>query len=343
MMDKMKRKTLLSLLLIMTLALVACSNDSGGNGVPEAEDPPASQEEAKAISPLRGQEVDEAVARQRPFAIMLDNHPDARPQSGLAQADWIYEFKVEGTFTRHLAIFQEELPDYVGPVRSARPYFVQTAAGHEAIYTHWGGSEAGLAEIPKLGIDNLDALQLEGAGFKRDKNFGKSAPHNGYTTKEDLVKMAEDKGYDLELDLQSLAFYDQEEEVPGQEVEKISCNFFTPYTTSFEYDQADKTYRVYRQDVQVEDESSGEKILPANVLVLYAPSRVTGPKDTLSMENIGQGQGVIFQAGQAQEITWEKATATSAASYKGEDGQEIKFVPGQTWICVLDGPQELDY
>ncbi|MDO5037989.1 MAG: DUF3048 domain-containing protein [Tissierellia bacterium] len=338
-------KLIFPLSLLMVLGTACSGGQAPENNKTQAENSEADlvQEEEKTLAPLTGLEIDPDLADARPFAIMLDNHPNARPQSGLAQADLVYEFKVEGEFTRHLAIFQSQLPDYIGPIRSARPYFAQTAAGHEAIYAHWGGSEAGYQEVAKLGLDHLDGIALEGISFKRDQEFNKRAPHNGYSSKDLLLAAAKEAGISTQAQVPSLDFYKDGEAPSGEEATEISCNFFPSYTTQFNYLADKKAYEVFRQDEKVVDESSQETLYPTNVIVLFAPSRVTGPKDTLTIESIGQGQGMLFQGGKALPINWEKETASSPTSFMTEEGDPIKYLPGQTWILVLDNETELDY
>ncbi len=99
---------------------------------------------------LTGLNVVESNATRRPLAVMVENHPDARPQVGLIHADWVFEAIVEGGITRFMAVFSSEDADTIGPIRSARPFYVHWAAGLNALYVHAGGSQAALALIPTV-------------------------------------------------------------------------------------------------------------------------------------------------------------------------------------------------
>ena len=134
-------------LLIFTLS--ACKdlrNDKDANSGKDVKKEESIDEKEVIRSPFTGLETTEDTLRRRPFAVMLDNHFDAIPQSGLNQSDMIYEFKAEGEFTRYMAIFQSQSPSVIGPIRSARPYFVDTAKEYNAIYAHWGLSLIHISE-----------------------------------------------------------------------------------------------------------------------------------------------------------------------------------------------------
>src|SRR5690242_5691418 len=134
-------------------------------------------------APLTGERVDPAIARRHPIAVMIDDLRPARPQSGLSQADIVWQAPAEGGIPRYMAIFQTELPKDIGPVRSSRYYYITWAAEWRAIYTHAGGSPQALATLRAKGngqyVYNLDAFRRP-AAFRRIHT--RLAPHNLYTT-----------------------------------------------------------------------------------------------------------------------------------------------------------------
>ena len=150
---------------ILVLSLTGCTGNNSGTKKAETE-----TEKPKYYAPLSGTLTEKNIENEPIFAVMLDNHPKARPQSSLNEAEIIYEYKVEGEYTRYMALYQKNRPDIIGPVRSARPYFVNTAAEYNAIYTHWGGSEAGYNQISVDNVKDLDGIYLEGSTFYRNKN-----------------------------------------------------------------------------------------------------------------------------------------------------------------------------
>ena len=130
----------------LLFVLIGCQKPSQPATTEETE--PKAQETPKVekkvyYSPYRGEEVPKEALTQPAYGVMLDNHEDARPQGGISQGDLLMEMKVEGDYTRYFCLFQQEYPPVVGPVRSARPYFIEEALGLGAIYVHSGASEAG--------------------------------------------------------------------------------------------------------------------------------------------------------------------------------------------------------
>ncbi|HEX9015910.1 MAG TPA: DUF3048 domain-containing protein, partial [Chloroflexota bacterium] len=116
-----------------------------------------------------------------PVAVMVENSPDARPQSGLARADVLYEAPVEGGISRFMAVFVNGVADNIGPVRSARHYFVYLAAEYNASLVHIGSSPQGYEALDATGLVDLDETYGD-PGFWRIK--GRAAPHNSYTSLE---------------------------------------------------------------------------------------------------------------------------------------------------------------
>ena len=169
------------------------------------EDPQETSEsmEGKVMNPLTGLNVDEVVLTQSPITVMLDNFYSARPQAGLAEADIVYEILAEGLITRYMAVFYGNLPESIGPVRSARPYFVEKAFEFDPFYVHVGGSMQALSDIKKIGIADIDGL-TSGAFWRLNH---KKAPHNMYTSSEALISEAKRMGFDLQKNVSFLSFY----------------------------------------------------------------------------------------------------------------------------------------
>ena len=337
-MKKLKRLLLVGL---AATTLVACGKTTENkNQAPEVKEP----EKIVYYTPLTHEERDnEDQAKKKIFAVMLDNHDDARPQAQISKADIIYEYRVEGEFTRYMALFQSNFPENVGPVRSARPYFVQTAKEYNAIYAHWGGSVAGLEEVKKRNVVDLDGIALEGIVFHRNKNVGKRAPHNGYISLPELENYLVEKGVDVNDNTASLNFYDKEANIEGLDVGEITLNFNNRYKTNFIYDEATGKYKYIRQGQPVIDEATGQEFDTDNLVVLFQKGVVAGPKGTLKMANIGTGTGLLLQKGKLAPITWEKANEDARTILKYPDGTEVKFYPGRTFFSIVDEEKDAVY
>jgi len=335
----MKKLKKLLLVGLAATTLVACGKTTENkNQAPEVKEP----EKIVYYTPLTHEERDnEDQAKKKIFAVMLDNHDDARPQAQISKADIIYEYRVEGEFTRYMALFQSNFPENVGPVRSARPYFVQTAKEYNAIYAHWGGSVAGLEEVKKRNVVDLDGIALEGIVFHRNKNVGKRAPHNGYISLPELENYLVEKGVDVNDNTASLNFYDKEANIEGLDVGEITLNFNNRYKTNFIYDEATGKYKYIRQGQPVIDEATGQEFDTDNLVVLFQKGVVAGPKGTLKMANIGTGTGLLLQKGKLAPITWEKENARTILKYT--DGTEVKFYPGRTFFSIVDEEKDAVY
>ena len=113
-----------------------------------------------------------------PVAVVIDNDVLARPQAGLARASLVYEAPVEGGMTRYLAIFPADIDlEVIGPVRSARPYFVVWAEELRALFVHCGGSPEALARLKADTVYDLNEF-YNNAYFWREESDNRSAPHN---------------------------------------------------------------------------------------------------------------------------------------------------------------------
>lgn len=332
----MKRLKKITLLLIMTTLLTSCGTKSASKDSKVEEKP-------KYYAPLSGVETEKDIKSEPIFSVMLDNHPDARPQSGLGDAEIIYEFKAEGQYTRYLALFQKNHPSVIGPVRSARPYFANTAKEYNSIYSHWGGSDAGYDQIQKLSLQDLDGIYLEGSTYYRNKDVKKLAPHNGYTSYDLLKKASEDKGYLENIEGFHGFNFDNSKNLSSinEQMGKINANnmsfdFFKEYNTSFEYDNENKNYKAFRNNEVLIDENNSSEVRPKNIILQFANSKITGPKQTLTIDHIGSGKAKLFTQGKVIDLTWEKESESSKTIFKTDKGEEVILTPGLTFIEVLD-------
>lgn len=278
----------------------------------------------------------------RPFATMVDNHPDAYPQSGLNRASIVIEALAEYGITRYLAIFPgnltaDERP--IGPVRSARDYYVQWAMGFGAFYLHAGGSPTGLALAESTpAVVNVDALRSESeATFFRIETNTRFAPHNLYTTGILLRQLGStdtnfartDIGYQYALPM------GVEQRGPAS-----SFSYYFEYAdqpVGWTYDPVSNNYlRTRYGDVAV-DEVSGAQLATQNVVVIEVKqSAIDGDeKGRIEQQIIGSGKGYFYHDGRRDEITWQKNSAEAQLNFYTADGKEVYFTAGQIWISAI--------
>ena len=279
----------------------------------------------------------------RPFAMMIDNHPDAYPQSGLNRASIVYEALAEYGITRFMAVFPPEVAmddRQLGPVRSARHYFVQWAMGMGAISCHAGGSPAGLELAESTTeIVNTDALRdTTSVYFYRVETDERFAPHNLYTNgailrqyaeSEQLTPTRADVGYQYALPLPI------EKRGPN-----ASINYFFLYDdqpVGWYYDAATNLYARTRYGKAALDDVSQSQLTTQNVVVIQVEEApIEGdPKSRIDQKVIGSGNGVLFHDGLRVDITWEKIAAEAPLLFFTADGSEVQFTAGQIWISAV--------
>jgi hypothetical protein len=281
-------------------------------------------------------EIAPAPVRTRPLAVMVDNHPDARPQSGVAEADTVWEALVEGGLTRDMLIFRGAESDEIGPVRSARPYFLLWAREADAVYAHVGGSDEALKDLEtgKYGLDNVDEFRY-GKTFWRDQ--ARSAPHNTYTTTDRLRALVAAEGWDEETDAVDASLRGAPA-AGGAPAGRIGVSYMHGGADAeFRWNAATGSYDLWRSG-RVARDRDGKVISPRTVAVLEAdvvPIDDPHAKGLIGVANIGAGDAMVFRDGLAYRGTWKKTSANDPTRVYGEDGLQIPFAPGQVWYSVV--------
>ena len=305
-------------------------------------------------SPLNGMPILEGLEYLRPMAVVVNNHSRALPQSGISQAEIIYEVLAEGDITRLVAIFQQLEAEAIGPVRSTRDYFVDFAIQHDAVLVHHGGSVSGYNRIRNLGIPSLDGMILEGITFWRDperRRIPALFEHSSFTGAEQLESAMEERNIRRYLEgNETINFlFNQDEEASFAEIAQdsspaleIIVPFSATYPRSFIFDPERQMYAVYNIhgphiDALLIDEEDEEvaQIFVTNVLIQKARSRVIDNEGRREVTTVGSGTGYLATAGYIADIRWERDSNTSPTRWYFMNGEPVKFNPGQIWINVL--------
>ncbi len=293
--------------------------------------------ETRVPAPLTGELVDPAVAERRPLAVVIENHTEARPQSGYLDADIVYETLAEGGITRTLAIFQSKESKEVGPVRSAREYFVDWATELNAIFTHVGGSADALDLIAKIKTPDLNQFYNADSFWRSSDRY---APHNVYTTTEKLLSRAKSNGLETSTKVTPLSFKKEAESKDRTAGQQIAIDFSGyDYNVGYTYDLTSNTYFRSIAKIPAKDRLSGTQIAPKNVIVYFTSTvpyiNYEGAQGVRIGLNGKAGKGYFFQDGKTIPITWSKASRSAQTKYLDESGKEIRLNPGQTWIEVV--------
>jgi hypothetical protein len=282
-------------------------------------------------SPLTGAKVaDEATTKLAVTGVMIENSPDARPQSGLKDAGIIYEAIAEGGITRFLALYQEGKPQLVGPVRSLRMYYIDWAAPYQASIAHFGGSAASLTEVSKSTYRNLD-MMVGGYAWRSTDRY---APHNVYTNFANLDTYNTAKGYTTSV-FTGFARKDGKTAATPDATSvdvTISSALFNPH---YDYDATTNTY-VRSIDGEASTDREGGQLTPSVVVALKVDMTLVmedGWRESITTS--GSGTAYVFQNGTVTECTWHKASTTEPLQLLDASGATISLNRGQTWIAAV--------
>lgn len=294
---------------------------------------------AKTASMLDGVEYPKDDANRHPIAIMIENHPEARPQVGLNKASVVYETEAEGGITRFMAIFGPEDADMVGPVRSARTYFVDWAYEYDAFYAHCGGSADGLALIDQIGIKDLNQFNVGTAAYWREAE-NKATEHTLYTDTNKLRDVAKSNGWNVSTsDYEAYKFKKDAEESQRPTSQIITVPFSgSLYSVVWKYNKADNNYLREMADIAHNDRITDEQLTAKNIVVQEVPRTLitnSGGKQVWQLDTIGEGNALVFLDGKKIEGTWKKSSQGNRTKFYDPSGNEIEFNPGTTWIEVV--------
>lgn len=290
--------------------------------------------ENKVKSPLTGMYIDKDRLNDRPIAVMFDNYYKARPQAGLSEADIVYEILAEGNITRYLAIIYTNKPESIGPVRSARPYFLDKALEYDALYVHIGGSEQAKSDIKALKMADIDGLSSGGDIFWRKKH--KPIPNNMYTNYEAIMKQSKRRKYNKNGSFETLKFNEKDIEIEGKELSEIKIPYRgKKYSSGFKFNEEDGLYYRYVNNKPHLDEASKLHLTAKNIIVQYAGQRVIDSVGRLEMNLVGSGKGLYITNGRSMEVSWKKPSRRSLTKFYDAQGNEISLNPGITWFQVV--------
>ncbi|MGG3508036.1 DUF3048 domain-containing protein [Paenibacillus lautus] len=297
-------------------------------------------------APLTGLPL-EASLTQRPLAVMINNAPAARPQSGLGQADMVYEVLAEGGITRLIGIFQSQSGiEKIGPIRSIRPYLINLGESYGGVLVHAGGSPEAYSIIQKQGKQDMDEIGNAGSFFWRDKE--RKAPHNLYSSDEKLREGAAKLNYGNDVKVPQYSFYSEPaaasgdgaegtapmEVVSGEPGEKVEIKFLLDsYVVAYEYDGSTNTYKRWVNGSPHVDLNDNVQLEAANVIVLGADHKVLDDVGRLAVNVETGGKAMLFQRGEVIEGQWVRAAGDAIRFVK--DGKEVPLVPGTTYFNIV--------
>lgn len=323
---------------------------------------------------------------RRPLLVMIENHEDSRPQSGLSKADVVYEAVAEGAITRFMAVYYCANAAYaakgeydVGPVRSARTYFLDWASEYAdyPLYAHVGGSNCSpatpggpcttdkraqaLEQIASYGWLNKEtqsdmnqfALSFKVCRREPDRTGVEvTTEHTMYCSTEALWQTAASRNLTnvnyrnqpWNKNFRQWQFKDDQPSSGSVSPEFDFWRDYKTYSVKWEYDKATNSYKRYNGGKPHIDFNTKEQLTAKNVVIQFA--KEVGPVDEhkhMLYGTIGNGRALIFQDGKVIEGTWSKKSRTDRTLFYDSTGKEIKFNRGQIWIEVIPTTGKVNY
>jgi len=296
------------------------------------------------VSPLDGEPVSSsAETAVQVVGVMIDNHRDARPQSGVSYAKIVYEVLVEGGITRYFAIFDNtQSVTEVGPVRSARLYFLDWLQEYgNAMYMHSGGSPQALAAIKPRKIFDANEFFF-GAYFWRGTYH--LPPHNLYTSSDKWQKITEKYGTTTSLFTadQSWKFASElGDSLSNTSTVAIRYNSF--YNVTWTYDPGSLLYeRVVNN--RLEKNKDADQITARNLIIQFTVvGDISGDdKGRQEIKTVGSGEAIVLRKGEAVRGVWKKDGIKNRTRFYTSEGDEIVLAPGNTWVEVVPADTDVE-
>ncbi len=294
-------------------------------------------------APLTGRLVPPEVAARRPIAVMIDDQRAARPQSGFTDASVVWQAPAEGGIPRYMLVFQEGDPPSVGPVRSARQYFIDWAAEWRAVYVHVGGSPQALSTLAAKGagqvVWNADEIRWGSGGHYLWRIMQRPAPHNVYTSGDRLRELAAAVGATDELLVASWTFA-PDAPIADRPTGGSIAFAYPENAIQYAYDRATNSYlrSVTGEQPQV-DAGTGAPVAPKNVVIMlmrFGPLNDANPeKKRLEALDVGAGPAWIATNGRTIQGTWRKDSLTALTRFFDAAGDPVTLTIGQTFVQVV--------
>ncbi|GAB2547424.1 DUF3048 domain-containing protein [Gracilibacillus alcaliphilus] len=340
----MKQSILLLFCLMFGLAACSDPNDNQEINDPAAESDNGPAKEVPTIDqpeyayPLTGVEA-EAEVTDRVIAVMVNNHSDARPQTGLSQADIIFEILSEGNITRFMALYQSDIPEQVGPVRSARPYYVDLAQKYDAIYIYHGAANFIEDMIQAEATESLNGMYYDNDHVLFERSTDREAPHNSYVWFDGIYQYAEDQGFPLEANYTSLPFLYGGGSINGEDGSEISYAYDSTNQIRYQYDTELEQYYRYSDGEQTVEYEDQQPVTLDNVFFVEAEHQVMDKEGRREIDLESGGDALLLQRGKVQHVQWEQNDGKIVPT---KDGEPVPFIPGQTWINIIPTDKGID-
>ncbi len=335
-------KKIISLMLATVMAIslfTACSGTESGG---ESNDNIVVQR--KEYNYLTGLPfADDADKTARPVAVMINNLKVALPQSGLTNADIIYEAVTEGGITRLMAVYSDiEKIEKAGPVRSARDRFIEMMLPLNAIYVHIGTSTSAERMLNFYSYKDIDGIYLGSLAFEQNSELAKTkGPEHSWFTNKDLIKAGIEKNDIVTKNNFYPAFEFVEygtapRVLEGPVANTVSYAYSSYADVSFSYDSATGKYMKNAFGIPHMDADTNTQLAFDNVFVILAESGIQEENGVLADIDLTEGTGYYFNGGKYEELTWKKGEPENPLILYNTDGDVLKVNTGKSYVGILD-------
>lgn len=354
----MRKLTLVGV--IFLLAMAGCGGGDEEEPRAQGRRRASPSPEKPAICPLTAKPAPSGIDLERPaLSVKIENAPESRPQSGLEEADIVYEQLAEGGITRFNAIFHCSDADQVGPIRSARFVDADILPEYRPVLFAYAGAARPVEEKVSntQGVTDL-SFGRNGKAYRRDSS--KRAPHNLYSSTDQLrsISAAERVRGTPETGLQ----FDASSATPAPGARgatpspgaspspqagtppppggnEVSFSFGGRTPSRYTYDAASGAYSRFH-GTQLHSSAGGEQLQAVNVVVLkvaVTPGTIKDAAGNLSPEItvIGNGEAIVLSGGRSVTGRWNRATPSAKTSITDASGGPVKLKPGNTWIHLV--------
>ncbi|MFN0073996.1 MAG: DUF3048 domain-containing protein [Chloroflexota bacterium] len=291
-----------------------------------------------AIPTVRPTPVVESHAR--PLAVIIENAPDARPQAGLSQADLVVEAMTEGGISRFMAVFSSQEPAVVGPVRSARHYFVALAAELGAPLVHFGASPRGYEEISTTKLPTVDGITGNGP-FWRDPR--RAAPHNAYTSVADARASVSTQWPSARIETMAV-LGNQLTPWSAPSVGRHISLAFRPwqYRANFDFDEARQMYTRSTDGEIQRDAAGGVPLQAGTIAILTIPGPIVDASGRLDIALRGEGDLILVSLGTAERGRWLKRSSAEPLHFVSATGQSLTPPRAPLWVEIVQPETQVD-
>jgi hypothetical protein len=337
-----KQKTLVILAVIVALLGIIAGTYallSGENPVQQVTNTKPKKKPTTVASNLTGLQVAPEINNKPVTAVMVENSMEARPQAGLLNSGVVFEAIAEGGITRFLALYQDTAPESIGPVRSARPYYIDWALGFDATYAHVGGSPEALQQVKNDNVKDLDQ-SYNAAAYERVSD--RYSPHNVFTSMAKLSALEQSKGYGKSKFTSFPRKKEKASETPTASTINLAISSVR-YNVQYAYDKASNSYLRTMGGTPHTDATTSKQIMPKVVIAMVMNYGIASDGKHSVYNTIGNGQVYIFQDGGVTEGTWQKTEKSSQITFTDAAGKLIKLNPGQTWITAINSAASVTY